>query len=110
MRRRHLPLLLLGAALGAAPAQAELPTWTVTARDGRLLPATLAVPAGVRFKIVIKNEGREAIEFESLQLRKEKVLAPGAQSFLVIAPLKPGAYDYFDEFHSATARGRIVAK
>lgn len=102
--------VLLAAALYAGTAQAELPTYTVVAKDGRLAPATLSVPAGVRFKIVIKNEGREPIEFESLQLRKEKVLAPGAQSFVVIAPLKPGNYDYFDEFHPATSKGRIVAK
>jgi hypothetical protein len=102
--------ILLAAALYAGPAQAELPTYTVVAKDGRLTPVTLAVPAGVRFKIVIRNEGREPIEFESLQLRKEKVLAPGAQSFVVIAPLKPGKYDYFDEFHPDTSKGRIVAK
>jgi hypothetical protein len=103
-----IPLLLLAALAG--PALADLPVYTVVAKDGRLTPATLAVPAGVRFKVVIKNDGRDAVEFESLQLRKEKVLAPGAQSFVVIAPLKPGVYDFFDEFHPDTAKGRIVAK
>lgn len=88
----------------------DLPTFTVVAKEGRLTPDTLNVPAGVRFKIVVRNQGRDAIEFESLQLRKEKVLAPGAESFVVIAPLKPGEYDFFDEFHPATGRGRIVVK
>lgn len=110
MRLRLIRPLILTAALYAGAAHADLPAYTVVAKDGRLTPATLAVPAGVRFKIVIRNEGREPIEFESLQLRKEKVLAPGAQSFIVIAPLKPGAYDFFDEFHPDTAKGRIVAK
>lgn len=101
------------ASFACVPAEtqaAELPTYTVIAKGGRLSPATLEVPAGIRFKIVIRNEGRDAIEFESRQLRKEKVLAAGAQSFVVIAPLKPGEYDYFDEFHADTAKGRIVAK
>ena len=89
---------------------ADLLTYTVVAKEGRLLPDTLNVPAGVRFKIVVRNEGHDAIEFESLQLRKEKVLAPGAESFVVIAPLKPGEYDFFDEFHPATGRTRIIAK
>jgi hypothetical protein len=105
-----LRTFLLAAALYAGTAHADLPTYTVVAKDGRLTPATLAVPAGMRFKIVIRNEGREPIEFESLQLRKEKVLAPGARSFVVIAPLKPGKYDYFDEFHPDTSKGRIVTK
>lgn len=110
MKPRLIRPLLLAAALYAGAAHADLPTYTVVAKDGRLTPATLAVPAGVRFKVVIRNEGREPIEFESLQLRKEKVLAPGARSFVVVAPLKPGEYDFFDEFHPDTSKGRIVAQ
>ncbi len=110
MTRHFVHLALVWATLAAGPARAELPAYTVVARDGRLTPAVLEVPAGLRFKIVIRNEGRDAIEFESLRLRKEKVLAPGAQSFVVIAPLKPGEYDFFDEFHPDTAKGRIVVR
>lgn len=88
----------------------ELPTVTVTMRDGRLIPPTLEVPANVRFKIVIRNEGPGPAEFESRALRKEKVLAPGATSFVVVAPLKPGVYDMFDEFHPETSTGQIVAR
>lgn len=93
-------------AVGAA----GLPVYTVVAKNGRLTPSTLNVPAGVRFKIVVRNEGDGPMEFESRQLRKEKVLAPGAQSFVVVAPLKPGQYDFFDEFHPDTSKGRIVAR
>lgn len=88
----------------------EMVTHTVVARDGKLIPDRLEVPAGVRLKIVVRNEGRDAIEFESLKLRKEKVLAPGAQSFIVIAPLKLGEYEFFDEFHPDTGRCLVVAK
>lgn len=89
---------------------ADLLTLAVTGKDGQLIPHTLNVPAGVRFKIVVRNEGHDAIEFESLQLRKEKVLVPGAESFVVIAPLNPGEYEFFDEFHPDTGRGRIIVK
>jgi hypothetical protein len=107
--RLTLPILIAFALFSGA-SRAEQPTYTVVAKDGLWLPASLEVPAGVRFKIVIRNEGKDAIEFESRQLRKEKVLAPGAHSFVVIAPLQPGEYDFFDEFHADTAKGRIVAK
>lgn len=101
-----LAFLFVPAKAGAA----DLLTYTVVAKDGRLAPNTLNVPASVRFKIVVRNQGRDAIEFESRQLRKEKVLAPGAESFVVIAPLNPGEYDFFDEFHPETGRGRIIVK
>lgn len=87
-----------------------LPTVTLTARDGHFEPETIEVPAGKRFKLIIRNEGRGPEEFESVELKKEKVLAPGATSFLVFAPLKPGVYRFFGEFHPDTAKGRIVAK
>lgn len=106
-------LALMAVAFLCVPAQAgaaDLLTYTVVAKEGRLIPNTLNVPAGVRFKIVVRNQGRDAIEFESLQLRKEKVLAPGTESFVVIAPLKPGEYEFFDEFHPNTGRTRIIVK
>jgi len=37
------------------------------------------------------------------------VLAPGADSFVVIAPLDKGEYKFFDDFHQS-AQGVIVAK
>ncbi len=97
--------------LNAIPAAAEnLTAYELVARDGRLIPEMLRVPAGQRFKIVVRNEGHDAIEFESTDLKKEKVLAPGATSFVVVAPLKPGSYRFFDEFHSVTGQGRIVVE
>jgi len=89
---------------------AELHTVQLTAKDGRFIPETLEVPAGQRFKLVIKNEGPGAEEFESKELRKEKVLAPGSTSSIMFAPLKPGTYHFFGEFHPDTAKGQIVAK
>ena len=67
-------------------------------------------PISVSELLVLHNAGTDAEEFESLELKKEKVLAPGAKSFLVFAPLKPGSYRFFGEFHPDTAQGRIVAR
>lgn len=69
---------ILAAALAAAPALAEdLPTVRLELKDGKLNPARLMVPAGKKFKIEVINSGKTPVEFESTQLRKEKVLAPG---------------------------------
>ncbi len=73
-------------------------------------PDTLIVPAYTRFKIVIRNDGPGPAEFESRSLRREKVLVPGATSFIVVAPQQPGEHDMIDEFHEDTAKGRIVVK
>ena len=101
-----LPALLLAGLVQAE----DLPTFRLEMKDGKLNPARLVVPAGKRFKIEVVNTGKTPAEFESLQLRKEKVLAPGAESFVVFNPLSPGEYKFYDEFHMATAQGVIVVK
>lgn len=88
----------------------ELPSYALTAENGRFKPETIVVPAGQRFKIVITNKGPGPEEFESLELRKETVLAPGVTRSLVFAPMKPGTYKFFGEFHPDTAKGQIVVK
>lgn len=106
-----IPFALLALALVATPALAEeLPSYNLIAANGRFQPETIAVTAGQRFKIVIINKGPGPEEFESLELRKESVLAPGVTRSLVFAPLKPGVYKFFGEFHPDTAKGQIVVK
>lgn len=106
-----MPFILLAITLAAASAHGEeLPSYNLTAANGRFQPETINVLAGQRFKIVITNKGPGPEEFESLELRKESVLAPGVTRSLVFAPLKPGVYKFFGEFHPDTAKGQIVVK
>lgn len=100
-------LALVGIAQGHA---ADLPSYDLTLHNGTLDPETLHVKAGERFKISLHNTGNTPVEFESRSLRKEKVMGPGVDSFVVVHPLKPGEYDFFDEFHLPDARGRVIAE
>lgn len=82
----------------------------LSARDGKFEPLTIEVPAGKRFKIEISNDGKGSMEFESKDLKQEKVLAAGAKSSVVINALKPGTYTFFDEYHMDAPKGQIIAK
>ncbi|HJV53744.1 MAG TPA: cupredoxin domain-containing protein [Noviherbaspirillum sp.] len=110
--RIHLRRLCAAALLAASACAAadDLPTFHLVIRDGRFVPETVEVPANTKFRLQIRNEGPGAEEFESIELRKEKVLAPGASSFLIFQPLKPGSYKFFGEFHPQTAQGKFIAK
>ena len=88
----------------------DMPTFQLTARDGRFIPETIEAPAGKKFRIVIRNAGATPEEFESIELRKETVLAPGVTRTVVFAPMKPGTYKFFGDFHPDTAKGQIVVK
>ena len=58
------------------------PTFRIEFRDGAVAPTRLDVPANRRIRLELHNLGRTPAEFESRELRKEKVLAPGASSTL----------------------------
>jgi hypothetical protein len=108
MTRRRLFAISL--ALFASGALAEdMPVFRLVARDGVFEPKTIEVPANQRFKIEIANEGKTPIEFESRDLKQEKVLAGGAKSYVVINRLKPGTYVFFDDYNPSS-KGEIVAK
>jgi hypothetical protein len=84
--------------------------YLLTFRDHRIDPAELQVPAGVEFKLVVKNADATPEEFESESLELEKIIAGGAEAEFTVGPLEPGDYEVFGEFHEATAQGKLVAK
>jgi plastocyanin len=78
--------------------------------DHKFSPQTLIVPAGEPLQIKVANLSKETIEFESFSLNREKVVEPGKSITVHLPALKPGSYDFFDDFHQDVPEGAIVAK
>ncbi len=105
-----VPALLLSLGI-ALPLHAEnLPVFNLTIKDGRYSPEQVEIPAGQKIKLVIKNDGPGAEEFESSDLNREKIIKAGKTAEVIIGPLKAGTYKFIGEFHPETAKGQIVAK
>lgn len=97
-------------ALGVTvPALADDPMVTITLKDHQFSPAEVPVPAGVKVKLVIKNQQQVNAEFESNSLHREKIVGAGGEVSVFVGPLDPGGYEFFDDFHNST-RGRLVVK
>ena len=96
--------------LGVVPARAEDPSFTLVIKDHRFEPARLEVPANQKFRLVVKNLDATAEEFDSKDLKREKVIAAGKEAVIALGPLAPGTYRFVGEYHAATAKGEIVAK
>ena len=47
------------------------------------------------------------MEFESKSLKVEKVIAANGEGIVRVGPLKPGKYDFFDDFNLSN-RGTLV--
>lgn len=86
------------------------PEIALVIRDHRFEPAEIRVPAGQKVRLLIHNQDATAEEFESHELNREKLIAPGSKVTIFIGPLKPGRYPFFGEFNDKTARGAVVVE
>jgi len=105
-----LMLIALGAGFSSLGARAADDSFTLTIKDHRFDPTQLNVPAGKKFKLVVKNLDATPEEFESHDLKREKVIAGKGQATIAIGPLKAGTYKFFGEYHESTAQGQMIAK
>jgi hypothetical protein len=94
----------------AGPSWAADPEFSVAIKDHKFITAELEVPAGVKVKLLIKNEDPTPEEFESLELHREKVVPPGQTVPIFVGPLDPGTYGFFGDFNPQTAQGKLIAK
>ena len=101
---------LVAVSASASSARAEEPTVTISIKDHRFEPSQVEVPANTKVKLIVRNLDPTAEEFESNDLRREKVIQGGQQATIYIGPLNSGRYEFFGEFNPQTARGFIVAK
>jgi hypothetical protein len=102
-------LLYLLATAALVSAGQDLPMFRIAMKDGKFVPAELKVPAGVKFKLIVTNEGDQPSEFESFRLHREQVVVAHGEATLFLGPLKKGPYDIFDDFHPKV-KGTIQAE
>ena len=104
----RLVALLLSITAPALPALADEPLRLVL-HEHQFTPDRLEVPAGVKFKLIVKNDSDKPIEWESDELDREDVIKPGEEDTVFLGPLDPGLYRYFDDRHQ-DSKGVLVAK
>jgi hypothetical protein len=107
----RLVLLSLALVLAmATSASAQDPPYTLMIKDHQFQPTEIEIPAGQKIALRVKNNDSTPEEFESTELRREKVVAGGEEITVYIGPLKLGKYEFFGDFNPKTARGHIVVK
>ena len=108
-RPRYLALLSLSAALAAPGLARAAEPVQLTIRDHRFSPSEVSVPANERFRIEVANQDATPAEFESSELKIEKIIVPGGRITVMAGPLKPGVYGFADEDHPDSAKGTMTA-
>ena len=108
---RALALMAACLAVGVASPRCAAASEPVqlTIKDHHFAPAAVSVPAGERFRIEVMNQDPTPAEFESSDLRAEKIVVPGGRITVMAGPLKPGTYKFFDDYHPDVATGIVTA-
>jgi hypothetical protein len=88
-------------------AEADIFRTTIEIKKHYFIPDKISIPANTRSKITIINHDNSAEEFESMELKREKIIMPKSKTIISLGPLKPGEYKFFGEFHEETAQGII---
>jgi Cupredoxin-like domain len=108
--RRAVAALALGVVLIAGGiAQAQDAVVHITVKNHRFEPSEPRAPANRPITIRVRNLDSTAMEFESVRLRVEKVVAPNTEGVINVRALSPGRYEFFDDFHKQT-RGTLVVE
>jgi heme/copper-type cytochrome/quinol oxidase subunit 2 len=79
-------------------------------RGGRFEPSSVTLPANTPVKLQVTNASDAAIEFESFELHRERVVQPGQTITVFIPALAPGSYPFFNDLNRAEAKGEIVSR
>jgi heme/copper-type cytochrome/quinol oxidase subunit 2 len=110
MKRLTLAALCAIATLHAAPSQAQQATEIrLTYSNGQFQPSQVSAPADKPISFRVKNLDAKAMEFESTSLRVEKVVAAGTEGVINVRALKPGRYEFYDDFNDK-ARGALTVQ
>jgi heme/copper-type cytochrome/quinol oxidase subunit 2 len=91
-----------------APSRAQQATeLQVSYSKGQFQPSELSAPADKPVTLRVKNLDAKAMEFESKSLRVEKVVAANSEGVINVRALKPGRYEFYDDFNEK-ARGALI--
>ena len=103
-------IALSGAVLIPAGAVRADDMVAIVIKDHKFEPAEVKVPANKRVTLLVDNQDATSEEFESNEMKVEKIVGGRKQIKVMVGPLKPGRYPFFGEFHEATAQGAVIAE
>ena len=110
MRSLILAALCAIAVLSISPSQAQQATeLQLTYSKGQFQPSELRAPADKPITVRLKNLDAKAMEFESKSLRVKKAVAANSEGVINVRALKPGRYEFFDDFNEK-ARGALTVQ
>lgn len=88
----------------------EQKTYEVAIKNHAFEPAQIKIMANQEALLLVKNLDSTPEEFESHDLKIEKVIAGNSEAKIKLPALEAGTYKFVGEFNEDSARGAIIAE
>ena len=95
--------------LFAHGASAQDVTIDLVVKGKKFQPSEVRAPADKPIVFRVKNQDPKSLEFESKSMRVEKVIPAGGEGTIRVRALKPGRYEFFDDFNESN-RGTLIVE
>jgi hypothetical protein len=110
MQKKLLYLFLYVFAFISPALAYEKETHEIEIKDHKFYPNVIETTKDKVIKLRIFNKDKTIEEFESFDLKREKIVAGNRKIVITVGPLKPGEYIFFGELHPETAQGKLIIK
>ena len=104
----HLIFLLIISFMHIVLASDDVIAVDLHIKDHKFIPDLIELPSNKKISITVHNDDPTIEEFESFDLKREKIVLGNSTIKIVLAPLLPGEYKFFGDFHQETAHGKII--
>ncbi|MGV2432513.1 MAG UNVERIFIED_CONTAM: cupredoxin domain-containing protein [Rickettsiaceae bacterium] len=91
-------------------AEDDVHTVEIKIENHVFLPSEIHAPKDKKIKLVIENLDNTIEEFDSPDLKREKILRSKAKTNIILAPLREGKYYFVGEFNPDTAQGVLIVE
>jgi plastocyanin len=94
----------------SSAARSQTTEIAISVKDNKFDPVEVEAPANTPIRFKIKNLDAKPMEFESKDLKFEKIVTGGGEATVNARAQKPGRYEFYDDFHEETTRGFLTVK
>lgn len=91
-----------------APMQTKV--YEVFIKDHSFSPNVIKAPSNTEIKLIVHNQDASPEEFESDDLRFERIIKGNSKAIITLKPLGPGKYHFYGEFNEDKANGYLIVE
>ncbi len=110
MFKMHFIVIFLLLSISSCGDDTETIKFDTHIRNHKFYPDIIKLKEKQVLRLSVYNDDPTVEEFESFDLKREKIVPGNKKIVVTMGPLKKGVYEFFGEFNMDTAKGKIIVE